>query len=260
MGESTGDRRRRIVGETRTTLDILYDTIPVGVKTEMRTIDFANSTGFAVAVTEDRCRELQSLGILVRHINYGRKDASGKYRVGRFAEWEILVDKPLAIAVLDDWEKEYGAGVLVTASSRTSKARVDARKKPAQAIQATHIPPVEALVIATDDKEVVRAIIGPDRPNPFERLLLPRAVREPDEPAALIEAARQYASRSDKVREHVNALAKMAIDLGITVDERAVMAGINLVPDERLESIALVLPYIDALEDRVDRLLVKVAK
>lgn len=115
--------------------------------------------------------------------------------------------------------------------------------------EVTHIKD-ERVAIATKPDEEVRAIAGPDRPSPFATL----APLRKDEPGALVEAARQYASRSGRIHDQIDKLMATAKELGITLNPDMLAGGVQLETDERLESISLVLPYIDKLEARVVRL------
>jgi len=175
----------------------------------------------------DRLSLMESLGLLkrdVEHLGYGKgiemtislteRDVDqGTHKIGRhFAEGGFL--KPAA--------KAYRNG---TASTPT---RIDPEK----------------VVIRTDEKErPVEAVVGEDAPSPFEVL---RGLRK-DEPAALVEAARQYSRRQDFVLERLDEIEK----LGIAIDRSKVMSAIKLETDPEFEGIVKVLPHIDDLEARV---------
>lgn len=96
--------------------------------------------------------------------------------------------------------------------------------------------------------EDIKAIVGPDAPVLAD--IMPKEVRDlrKDEPAALIEAARQYANRTLTVQGGLNDLAKKLADLGIAFDIEKAQEAFHFEEDERLETIALVLPTIDRLE------------
>lgn len=95
----------------------------------------------------------------------------------------------------------------------------------------------EKVVLATNDKEEVRAIAGPEPESPFAVL---RALRK-DESGALIEAARQYANRARLVDQKLGELEAA----GIHVDRSAV----TLPKDPVLDAVSLILPFINSLEN-----------
>jgi len=246
--------RQNIVDSTRAVLDTVYDLIVPGTPIEYKTITLAEKLGMSQAVTDDRCIELTSLGILSRTINYGRYNPDGTYNLGRFAMWDLHMSKAEAKAKVDEWAKGVLAGTTflqgtIKAANSTKKRR---RKAQTEAvITANEGTPEARPAIATNETEDTKAIAGPDAPSPFARLA---PLRKADDAAALIAAARQYADREDKVQEHIAALAKTAKDLGIEIDEAVLAAGIKLPYDERLEAVGLVLPVINALEKKNERL------
>lgn len=102
-------------------------------------------------------------------------------------------------------------------------------------------------VVVADERstEEVRAIAGPEPEKPMEAL---REIRK-DEPEALIEAARQYTNRGAAVQAKMKELA----ELGVTVDADLLAKAIHFETDERLETIAAILPLIDRLERQAAR-------
>lgn len=90
-------------------------------------------------------------------------------------------------------------------------------------------------------KPVTVAISGPDPDvNPFEIL---RPLRKADDAEALIKAAQQYSDRLNFMEKKLKELA----DAGILVDRSAV----HVDKDERLETVSLLLPFINRLENTV---------
>jgi len=98
------------------------------------------------------------------------------------------------------------------------------------------------VALATNDREEVRAIAGPEPESPFAVL---RSLRK-DESGALVEAARQYANRAKLVDQKLGELEAA----GIHIDRSAV----KMDKDEVLESVALTLPYITSLESTLHNL------
>jgi len=88
---------------------------------------------------------------------------------------------------------------------------------------------------AAQGQETV-AMVGPDRPSPFEAL---RPLRK-DESRALIEAARQYRGKSVFLKTKITELRAE----GFVADESM----FSFERDAHLETIGLVLPYVESLE------------
>lgn len=257
------EMRGNISQELRTTLAHLYDILPVGVPTEYKTATLAEHLGVKLPLADDRCIQLTDLGLLTRKINYGRPDASGVWHVGRWAEWTLHLPLDQAMARLEEWITRYQGGEVLQATIQRAKFG-QRKRKPREVVvrerdmtEARNQPlvapggPIERVTVAKDPGEDVRAVAGPDKASPFEAL---RPLRKAGDAEALVEAARQYANRSDKVHEHIDALVKSAKDLGLVIDEAAVMNAVSFERDERLETVSLVLPMIDALTARVESL------
>lgn len=143
------------------------------------------------------------------------------YDRGRHSFWTLAVPQDEAMQRL----AEYHAGE----ETRVTTPKPKPEPKP---------EPVSELV----------ASVGGNAESPFT----PLASLRKDDQEALIAAARQYASRKTMLTEMLGQLERA----GITANTDA----FNFTYDERLESIALVLPAIDrrqrqieALEDRIQR-------
>lgn len=100
----------------------------------------------------------------------------------------------------------------------------------------------DRVALAKSEREETRAIAGPEPASPFAVL---RSLRK-DESGALVEAARQYAGRMKLVETKLAELEAA----GIHIDVSAV----KLDKDDRLESISLVLPYINSMESTLHNL------
>jgi hypothetical protein len=262
--------RQTIADSTRKVTEYLYTIITPGTPIEYKTMTLAGAIdGLTQPSADDRCAELQELGILTRTINFGKYNPDGTYKIGRFAMWDLHMDKATALAKVDEWGKRLVAGEVFSLGTERSKNgqtrggrqrlprgkdMTNHRNQPAQTtggpIERISGTATKHVTLATDETEDTKAIAGPDKPRSFEAL---RPARKADDATALIEAARQYANRGDKMQEHIAALKATAKDLGIEIDEAVLSAGIKLAVDDRLETIALVLPVIDALEAKVNR-------
>lgn len=248
--------RQNAIDETWAVLNAVYGLITPGTPIEYKTVALAEQLGYTHGRAEDRCQTLQNLGILTRTINYGRPDATGVWKVGRFAMWDLHMAKTEAIAKVEAWVKQYEAGeVMLPRTPRQKVKRAEKREKDLTEFrnQPRVAPggPIERVIVAKDPTEDVRAVAGPEAESPMAAL---RPLRKADDATALIAAARQYAVRADKITSVVQDLVATAKSMGIEVDEGALRLGITLPTDERLETISLVLPVIDTLEARVESL------
>ena len=75
-----------------------------------------------------------------------------------------------------------------------------------------------------------------------------------DEASALVEAARQYANRDDRLDGMIADMEKAAKEMGIAFDAASALGLFTVEHDERLEVIAQVMPYIERLERENERL------
>jgi hypothetical protein len=147
----------------------------------------------------------------------------GQPSAGKSSYWTLTVPEEEAVKIMiSDWKNLY---------QPTPKPK----ETPAKEIAA------DAVVVADErSPEEVRAIAGPENKNePFEVL---RHLRR-DESAAQVEAVRQYIDRAAFLDQKLDELAKA----GITVNRAAIV----FERDERLETLALLLPYINNLEGRI---------
>lgn len=110
----------------------------------------------------------------------------------------------------------------------------------------------EKVAVETDRLGLpVGAVAGPDAPKPMHDLgLIERSHREPE---ALVLSAKQYvaakAGGDEKVARAQKLMAELE-EIGVPVPEELRQAA-TVPKDDRLEVIALVLPYVEALERRV---------
>lgn len=194
---------------------------------------------------------LRRLGILRSEVVYG--DKVNGLGAGRHATWSAGMSQADAMAVLDELDEQErrtiaanrraaGAKIVATRSNRAHKETAMAPDpKPVSTDQT---------VVRYERDQPVEAISGPDAPSPLASLAEARR----DESYAIVEAARQYLGRSDRMETQIHALLGQARELGLTVDEAALRSSISPdKPDERLEAITLALPYIDRLERRISR-------
>ena len=222
----------------RLILDRIYDLLDVGVEArELSAAMFADDNISAHTVG-DYTREMDKAGILRRRMEYGTP--KNGLRTGRHFHWTLLVPKRRAIEILDVLD--------ATEIANIDRARRKAGKKAAQ----TRKNGIDKAIRVVDD-EPVEAIIGPDAPNQFEVLRPYRRVVA--EPYALVEAARQYANRTNTMSSKIDALLAQARELGMTVDEATLRGSVVFDSDDRLDVVVLVLPYIDQLEAATARLI-----
>jgi hypothetical protein len=107
----------------------------------------------------------------------------------------------------------------------------------------------EKVAITDSPKEEVKAIAGPDAPSPWEKL---RPLRR-DEARALVEAARQYQARKASLYTKLDELR----EAGFTVPD---VSAFNFQTDDRLETIGLVIPFFNELENENRRTVTWVEK
>lgn len=224
--------RRRI-------LDHLYNTLEVGVeKGDVSSSRLSDELGLTRPVTDACIRDISDIGILNRRVEF-RPNLNG-VTGGRIAYWTLTVDHETArdlLRELDSQEDDhYHRSMREAASSRAKNRETTAK--------------IDAVVVRVADNEFVDAIARPEQISAFESL---RELRK-DEAFALVEAARQYIARDTTIDASVESLIAQAKSLGVTIDVDALRSSITVEYNERLEGVALALPYIERLERQVDRL------
>lgn len=179
---------------------------------------------------------------------YGTK--TNGLNVGRNYGWTLAVDQATALERIAR-RQEQDAAAFGTNRLAAGKAAGKARTKAAKERKVTD----NSVTIATTEFETTRAIAGPE-PDSTMRVKVREAIRgtrKAGDASALVEAARQYASRGTSMKAQIDDLVKTAEGMGLTVDREALEKTLSFQPDERLETVALVLPYIEMLEAAVER-------
>lgn len=193
------------------------------------------------------------LGILERRLEYGTPQ--NRLSPGRHFHWTLLLPRAEAQRVLNESQEARR----VTNHENRSNGVAKRPKRPVKTITPPFIPtPVVTKatpVMATSPEEEVRAIAGPDRDERMGDLMKAniKALRK-DDGGALVEAARQYQNRIGTFKTKVEELASLAIASGIVFDKEMAMKAVSVDVDERLEVVASLLPYIDRLEQTLERL------
>jgi hypothetical protein len=202
----------------------MYDTMEVGKTVEWMSIKKAielfdekeGTLASALIVFDD-------LGILGRNITYPDFQKQN-------VAWTLLVPRKEAEKLLADWhQKVRMSPTYLKFPKHEPKTRAKRNG-------------VEAEVPTEPTRELV-AVAGPDAPNPFTAL---RGMRK-DESKALIEASRQYANKGAFLEKKIAELREE----GFEVAEGA----LTIKRDDRLEAVALAIPYVEALERENERLL-----
>lgn len=216
----------------------LANILPLNTEQEFSSTNLAETAKINQASAGRALRFMRGLKLITYRSEYGALPNGGqKVYMTRFVE---LDEGMTTIYKHFDAGRSYsyfesgqpGGGPIIPRSKADRIAQANAR----QAELAETAP----VTIARSDREEVRAIAGPEPEKPMESL---REIRK-DEPEALIEAARQYTNRGAAVQAKMRELA----DLGVTVDADMLAKAIHFEVDERLETIAAILPLIDRLE------------
>lgn len=214
---------------------------------------------------------MKDLGILTATMEYGTP--SNGMNPGRHFHYQVNIPRHQALPMVEAAIKELEERKLA-ARSEGQKVSVKHRLANAAARRQTEaasvstaptngngyepptredwkpVRPEDGVALAKTDKEEVRAVSGPEAPSPFVAL----APLRRDEAQALLSAAAQYLNRSEVLSKQFDSLKTAAAALGITIDIETVMKSVSFDRDERLEHIALVVPFVRGLEAAVERL------
>lgn len=228
----------------------------IGVEHKTGNDEVAAEIGVQPYVVRNISRILKYIGSLNVRLEYGPG-------TGRVSYWTMVDDFTTIKSKMRDknldwrqttWERisrELGNKSMQEIHRERMAAKA-AKQTPEQA-EAAHrveLPPAvqrarelaEKPAVGTDKNGEQVAVIGQDRPNPFKVLSPLRK----DEAHALVEAARQYRDRELFIEQQEKLFAEHGIKLNA--------GAIELDRDERLETVGLVLGYIERLETENARL------
>ena len=179
--------------------------------------------------------EVASARLLLKHV--GALDYKADHQRSNGSQWMLLKSgQTLQHALHLEMERQMRGGL--------SPETLRDKRKRANRIVTTQSAEQPA-VIEDRWQEPVGAVIGPEPTN----VMLPLKGLGPDAAGALVLAAKQYkGGETDETRQARKILLELH-DLGIPAPEELAQKAVAQ-KDDRLEAIALVLPYIDALERR----------
>lgn len=233
----------------RKTLNALYDRFEVGVEQkDMSSGPLGVEIGVGDSAAKRHITLFEDLGILGRRMEYGNMTTNG-LAFGRHYHWTLLVPKEDAIKRLSDSQAQRETAIQenVKDGARRGSAKRYGKSRATA--------PTETVVVADDaSPEETRAISGPEPDRHLGSLMneTVKSIRK-DDAAALIEAARQYANRTSSITAKIDELAKVAAEVGVTFDRAKAAEAVSYEPDERLEVVAQLLPYIDRIERSLER-------
>jgi hypothetical protein len=200
-------------------------TINVNIATSTREV--AEMTGAPVSRIEGARRLMVFIGALeVAH--------------GRTGRWRLLKDGADLDRAIDLEMERQMRGGLAPETIRDHKKRRGVTRESAE----------QVAIIEDRIGLPVGAIVGRDRPQPVAQAAL--RGDGSDAPGALVLAAKQYRDtqgvddRTRKAQETVAALTELGVDV-----PDALLVAARPRTDDRLAAIALVLPYVEALERQV---------
>lgn len=220
---------RTKVESQRLTVEIWHKLVdhPKAPRIQMSSDQIATDLGYKTGEIDGRLKTFRHLGMTKLEMAY---------------EWQKTIPTQVILVSKDEGDK------ILREFFPTSRGSMVWRGLGTRKNKATTGTPTTGLAVQTsEDEEPIAAITGDDAPKPFDTPAM-RELRK-DEPAAWVEAARQYSNRMEYVNERLNEIEK----LGVTIDRSKVMAGINLETDETLEGVVKVLPYIDELRARAEQ-------
>lgn len=225
--------------------------------------------------TRQYAQVFMDLGILKRDGPEYGTPANGM-TPGRHYHYTLMVSPDEAQRLFEIWANDE--------SNRATAARADAAVKGGAARHANHVakskeaPAVSAAddfvndpephldldameaeirkVLAEPDDTV--AIVGEDKPAGLAAkvdagtIAKLRSTRK-DESGALVQAARDYLNRASTASTIVGDMERSAKAAGLSFDVEAVKAMFVVEQDERLETVALLLPFIDEQEAKLAR-------
>lgn len=219
----------------------LYDLMKVGETNEWMSIRKAVELfEMPEGTISNSLIVFDDLGILKREISWPDFQ---KQKV----DWTLLVDRKEAEQRLATWHEKVRMSPTYLKFPKHEvqpRSSTVAKREERQAEQPREERPQVAVATkpATEGQELV-ASAGPEAESPFAAL---RSMRK-DESKALIEAARQYANKGKFLEDKIEELRREGFEVA--------PGALSIKRDERLEAVALAVPYVDALERENTRLL-----
>jgi hypothetical protein len=161
----------------------------------------------------------------------------------KMAGWKLLLDDAELFHAIDLEMERQMRGGMSPESQRTHNTKSRKLRK--------LTPKSQEQAAVTEDRLgfAVAAVVGPE---PINALRTSLKGSGPDAPGALVLAAKQYARDGGRSAEQRKAaqLVKELNEIGVSVPpDLAAKAAVR--HDARLEAIGLVLPYVEALEQRL---------
>lgn len=230
---------KRQWAEQHTLLDVLYGVLSVDAETPFSMAKFRELSN-GVKNVDKALKYYLDADLVTR-----RTDRSYKTSPAPVGYWTLTMDRNPAHAALTGYqqrvEEERIAANKAKAVGPRSKAPKDVKR-----INETKLAKLlrEPSVLERPAMTETEAIVGPEPANAFASL----APLRKNEAAALVEAARQYANRDTTVNTQLDQMEAAMKAIGVTFDRSLVQGAVVIERDERLESVALVLPYINQLE------------
>lgn len=186
--------------------------------------------------------QMNELSILLKYINCMKIEITYPRGIrvgGRTSTWTLVGTNVTIKESIRAWEK---LGYSFDATKWPGRVIRPLKKNRATTIEA------DAFVsnpIPTMNNEKVVAIVGEEPKTVFQTPDF--AAMRKDEVGALIEATRQYKEREKVLGEEYTKLR----ELGFQMTWERFSQSFPIAKDERLEAVALLLPYISELENRI---------
>jgi hypothetical protein len=243
-----------IVAETLwLTLEVGVERMPYSADELARVVNEATGLNMRHELVTRYIEEMVNDGSIVRRGPVYGTNENG-LNIGRNYGWTLAVTYDEALDRIRARQEadaaRWAAGRdKAVAASIAGRARAAQERKAQSKADAT-------VAFATRDTEDTRAIAGPEPVGVIATKLtaaIRKAGRNTDDASALVEAARQYADRGSTMSTQIDELVRTAESMGLSVDRAALEQTLSFEPDERLETVALVLPYITMLEAALER-------
>jgi hypothetical protein len=231
-------------------IDVIYSSSVALGETRMSDARMADLAGFKNTQMMKWRRFLMGLGVLAVTLHKNNSAKEG----GMYLTWRLLQTRDEAINRVN---AHFDAGRSWTEFYESSSMRAkygNSGRKPgpqnANHTKALTAEQQEQVTIRTENGEAVEAIVGPEPESPFKDIKIrPSELTDEQAAMALIEAARQYLNRNSAVETKVAEIEA----LGVEVDRDALRAALKFQPDDTLDIVSLVVPYVDGLVERLHR-------
>lgn len=226
----TNTQREFNMGLEKKFLDTLYEMQQPGVEFPASYVKMAEQTGIPANIVGNVIQFLEDSNLLIRRFEWPH-EAGAKRSGGRQAYWTLMTNHDHAANLLGRFHIALTEGKMKRSDIRAKgNPWLNGNVKGGR-------PKAETL-----PEPIIESAPTPN-PEPISGGVSIDKARE------LVASVRQYMRGNELIQSNLQSLR----DAGIVVNEEAYLESVSIKPDATAEAIALVMPYISYLEQKLNK-------